>query len=55
MQTEIKVVDNESKVINWARLEYVAIKALKWALIVGAFFQAMHWVYDGLYWLMWEM
>lgn len=52
MRTEIKIIDEESKFVNWKRLDYLLVRVCRSALIVGATMFALGLVYKGLSWWM---
>lgn len=48
----IKIIDEESKLVNWKRLDYILIRLCRSTLIVGATIFALALVYKGLSWFM---
>lgn len=50
MQKEIRIVDEESRFINWKRFDYLLMKLLRSALIVAATMIGWACVYRVLTW-----
>lgn len=50
MQTEIKIVDESSKLVNWKRIDYLMMRCCRSILIMAATVFGLGYLFKGLAW-----